>query len=124
MPEFDSYPAGTPSWVDLATPDMKKSQSFYSAIFGWEVKDLGPETGGYAMFTKNAKQVAGVGPVLAEGQSSAWTTYVCVEDSDSTLASVKRAGGNAILKPMDILDVGRMTVFADPAGAVIATWQP
>jgi predicted enzyme related to lactoylglutathione lyase len=124
MPEVNSYPAGTPSWVDLATPDMNMSQAFYSAIFGWEVKDLGPETGGYAMFTKTGKQVAGVGPVMAEGQPSAWTTYVSVDDSDSTLEAVKRAGGTAIVEPMDILDVGRMTVFADPEGAVIATWQP
>jgi uncharacterized protein len=124
MPEFGSYPSGTPSWVDLATPDASASRAFYSAIFGWEVKELGPESGGYAMFTKNEKRVAGVGPVMAEGQAATWTTYVCVEDSDSTFETVKRAGGTAIVEPMDILDVGRMMLFADPAGAVIATWQP
>lgn len=124
MPEFGSYPSGTPSWVDLATPDMSTSRTFYSAIFGWKVKELGPESGGYAMFTKNEKHVAGVGPAMAEGQPATWTTYVCVDDSDSTLRAVEKAGGNVIVEPMDILDVGRMMMFADPAGAVMATWQP
>ena len=31
MPDFGSYPAGTPSWVDLATPDMSAS---HSVLFG------------------------------------------------------------------------------------------
>jgi len=124
MAEFDSYPAGTPSWVDLATPDTNASRAFYSAIFGWEVNDLGPDSGGYSMFTKGGKQVAGVGPLTAEGQPAAWTTYVSVDDSGSTLAAVKDAGGTANVEPMDIMDVGRMAIFTDPGGAVIATWQP
>jgi hypothetical protein len=103
---------------------MSGSHAFYSAIFEWEVNDLGPDSGGYAMFTKRGKRVAGVGPVTAEGQVAAWTTYVNVDDSDATLEAVKSAGGTPIVEPMDIMDVGRMTIFTDPAGAVIATWQP
>ena len=124
MPDFDSYPPGTPSWVDLSTPDKDASIAFYSSLFGWGVLEQGPEAGGYAMFTKAGKQVAGVTSTISEAQPAAWTTYVTVDDADATFEAAKSAGGEAIVEPMDILDVGRMTMFTDPTGAAIAAWQP
>jgi len=124
MPEFDSYPPGTPSWVDLSTPDKSASKAFYSALFGWEAEEQGPEAGGYEMFAKAGKHVAGLTPTMSESQPAAWTTYVSVENANATFDAAKKSGGNPIVEPMDILDVGRMTMFSDPTGAVIAAWQP
>lgn len=124
MPEFTSYLPGTPSWVDLSTGDASASKDFYGALFGWDVVEGGPEAGGYAMFVKEGKTVAGVGPLQMDGMPPVWTTYVSVEDADATVAKVKAAGGTVFVEPMDVLDVGRMAVFADPTGAVIALWQP
>ena len=28
------------------------------------------------------------------------------------------------MEPMDVMDAGRMAIFADPIGAVISVWQP
>ena len=36
MPEITSYAPGTPSWVDLSTPDDKGALAFYSALIKWE----------------------------------------------------------------------------------------
>jgi hypothetical protein len=76
------------------------------------------------MFTKDGKQVAGLTPTMSEDQPAAWTTYVTVDDADATNETANRAGGKTIVEPMDILDVGRMTMFTDSTGAVIAAWQP
>ena len=38
MPEFTSYPAGTPSWVDHAAKDLAASNSFYSNLFNVQGK--------------------------------------------------------------------------------------
>ena len=124
MPEFTSYAPGTPSWVDLASPDLEKSRAFYGALFGWEANVGGPETGGYVMFTKGGKNVAGAAPIMMEGQPPAWMTYVSVVDADATIDKVKKAGGTVFVEPMDVIDVGRMAVFADTTGAAIALWQP
>ena len=32
MPE---YPPGTPSWVELSTPDADASAAFYGELMGW-----------------------------------------------------------------------------------------
>ena len=124
MPTADIYEPGTPSWVDLASPDLASSAAFYTSLFGWEAEDQGADAGHYHMFTMKDLPVAGAGPIMMEGQPPAWTTYVSVVDADQTIAKVKKAGGMVFVEPMDVLDVGRMAVFADPTGAACAIWQP
>ena len=50
---------------------------------------------------------------------AAWMTYVNVDSADDTIAKVKANGGAVFVEPMDVMDVGRMAIFADPAGAVL-----
>jgi hypothetical protein len=123
MVAVTEYEPGTPSWVDLASPDLPASVAFYTSLFGWEAKDQGPEAGGYTMLELGGVPVAGMGPIVMEGQPPAWTSYVSVADADVSIAKVKEAGGMVFVEPMDVLDVGRMAVFADPTGAAMALWQ-
>jgi uncharacterized protein len=124
MPEVSGYEPGTPSWVDLASPDLDRSIGFYGDLFGWDASRGPEEVGGYTMFTQGGKNVCGGGPLMAEGQPPAWATYVSVADADGTAALVGANGGTVFLAPMDVLDVGRMAVFGDPEGAAISVWQP
>jgi len=124
VPEFNSYPAGTPSWVDLASPDPAGSNAFYGALFDWEADDLGPDAGHYALLQKGGKNVAGSGPIMMDGQPTAWTTYVGVDDCDATVELAKKAGAAVFVEPMDVMQAGRMAIFADPTGAVLGVWQP
>jgi hypothetical protein len=124
MPEFSGYAAGTPCWVDLGTPDVDASVSFYGELFGWEADDLGEEAGGYRLFRLNGKQVAGVGPLQDEQQPPAWTTYVSSVDADATAKKIDGADGQVFQPPFDVMDAGRMTVAADSTGAIFGVWQP
>jgi predicted enzyme related to lactoylglutathione lyase len=126
MSERTSYEPGTPCWVDLGTPDVDAAASFYADLFGWETpeRENSAEMGGYRRAEKDGADVAGVMPLMQEGQPPAWSTYVSVEDADATAAKVKEAGGSVIAEPMDVMDLGRMAVFADSTGAVFGIWQP
>jgi predicted enzyme related to lactoylglutathione lyase len=124
MPTRTSYEPGTPSWVDLASSDLPASVAFYSSVFGWSANDQGPEAGNYNIMELNGTPVAGAGPIMMEGQPPAWTTYISVVDADASVAKIKAAGGMVFVEPMDVMDVGRMAVFADPTGAAAAVWQP
>lgn len=125
MPERTEYEPGTPSWVDLGTPDVAGSTAFYTALFGWEASAAPePEAGGYIMFTKDGHAVAGMGPLLSNEQPSVWSTYITVVDADATTAAAKAAGGQIFLAPMDVLDTGRMAILFDPNGAAVSIWQP
>jgi uncharacterized protein len=126
MSERTSSTPGTPCWVDLATPDIEAAAAFYGDLFGWEVPELpnSAELGGYRRAKKNGKDVAGVAPLQQEGQPPAWSTYVSVADAAATLATVREAGGQVIVEPLDVSGLGTMGVFADPTGAVCGIWQP
>ena len=109
MSERTSYKPGTPCWVDLGSPDLDAAVEFYGGLFGWEVPEPenSEQTGGYRRATKDGKDVAGMMPLMQEGQPPAWTTYVSVEDAEATAAEVREAGGSVMAEPMDVMDLGR-----------------
>ena len=118
------WPAGTPCWVDLGTDDVARATTFYSTLFGWDTEVGPPETGGYVMCEVEGRAVAGIGPKMGPAEvPTAWTTYLASDDVDATTSKVKTAGGSVLAEPFDIMDVGRMSVAADPAGAVFGIWQ-
>jgi predicted enzyme related to lactoylglutathione lyase len=80
--------------------------------------------GHYTLMRKSGKTVAGNMKAMTEGQPPAWVSYVSVDDADSTVALAKKAGATVFVEPMDVADIGRMSVFADPTGAAIGIWQP
>jgi predicted enzyme related to lactoylglutathione lyase len=124
MADMTKYEPGTPSWVDLGSPNTAESAAFYKRLFGWEVIDQGPDAGGYAIFQLRGKNVAGLGPLMDPNQPPSWTTYVSVDDLDKTVTRVEEAGGTVIVPPMDVFDAGRMAIAVDPTGAFFAMWQP
>jgi predicted enzyme related to lactoylglutathione lyase len=126
MSERTSYVPGIPCWVDLGTPDIDAAASFYGGLFGWSVPEAenSEQTGGYRQAMLRDKPVAGVMPLMQEGQPPAWSTYVSVEDAEATAAKVREAGGTVLAEPMEVMELGKMAIFADPAGAVFGIWQP
>lgn len=119
-----AWPAGTPSWVDLATDDVDKASNFYSALFGWKITvDPAPEARGYAMCTKRGLDVAGIGAKPDPAMPSVWTTYLAVDDVDAIAAKIKAAGGQVLMEPFDVMEYGRMAIAVDPAGAAFGLWQ-
>jgi len=120
---MDGFKHGLPSWADLGSPDPDESASFYGELLGLETTEADEELGGYRMFLREGRQVAGLGPLQQEGQPPSWTPYIDVKDADDVAEKVKEAGGEVYLEPMDIRDFGRMAIFADPTGAVYGVWQ-
>jgi predicted enzyme related to lactoylglutathione lyase len=118
------FAPGTPGWVDLGSTDTAGAAQFYGGVFGWTLDDLGPDAGGYGMFRKDGKLVAGLGPATDPDRGSSWTTYFDTADADATTARVEAAGGQVVVAPMDVMGEGRMAVFTDPAGAFFSVWQP
>ena len=125
MSERDGYAPGTPSWVDLTTPNPEGARHFYKELFGWDATEPGPleETGGYAMFISGGKLVAGVGPVMQEGEPTFWSTYFDTDDVDALAERIKAAGGQPLMDPMDVMDAGRMGLFSHPAAGFFGAWQ-
>jgi predicted enzyme related to lactoylglutathione lyase len=97
---------------------------FYGGVFGWSREDLGPDADGYAMFRKDGKMVAGLGPATDPDRGTSWTTYFATDDADDVARKVEANGGRVVAAPTDVMDEGRLAVFTDPAGAFFSVWQP
>lgn len=126
MSERTSYTPGTPCWVDLATPDIEAAESFYGTLLGWEIPELpdSPEMAGYRRARRSGKDVAGVMPLMEEGQPSAWNTHISVDDADAIARAIQENGGTMIAEPMAVGEYGRLAVFTDPEGAFFGIWEP
>jgi predicted enzyme related to lactoylglutathione lyase len=124
MTNKTSYLPGEPIWIDLGTPDLDASIAFYGSLFGWTAEKGPEEFGGYTNFSKDGKTVAGLMPLMQEGQPPVWNSYVCTDDADKTTALVADNGGTVHAPPMDVGTLGRMAFYADPSGGFFGTWQP
>jgi uncharacterized protein len=84
------------------------------------------EIGAGATYTiiRNADQDAGGMVALADiGMPKSvpphWMSYIAVDDVDTRTAKVAGLGGKVLKEPFEIPNVGRMSVVADPTGAVV-----
>ncbi|MDQ6649214.1 MAG: VOC family protein [Actinomycetota bacterium] len=127
MAEMTSYAAGTPCWIDLATPDMAAAREFYGELLGWEFDEGPPESGGYTMATLRGRNVAGLmaqNPQAEQPAPPSWTTYLASGDVGATAAAVGAAGGTVLMGPDEVMDQGSLLVWTDPSGALAGAWQP
>jgi predicted enzyme related to lactoylglutathione lyase len=129
MPEVTTpYTAGTPCWIDLMAKDQQAALDFYRDLFGWEGRPGPAEFGGYAVCELNGKAVAGIGPAMAPKKGApepptVWTTYLASTDAQATQDTMVAAGATLLAPVMDVGNLGRMLIAADPQGAVFGTWQ-
>ena len=127
MPRRDTAPIGSPCWVDLMTSDTQKSREFYGQLFGWDAEEPAEEFGGYFTFIKDGVRLAGCMPRMPDTPAEmpdVWSVYLASDDARKTVDAAAGNGGQVIVAPMDVGDVGTMAIVSDPGGAAIGVWQP
>ena len=127
MSERDGFEPGVPCWVDTWQPDAEAAVAFYTGLFGWEAEDTMPPDvpGQHFMCRLRGRDVGAIASrPHAAPPSSAWNTYVWVDDATEAASRAGAAGGSVLMEPIESLDGGRIAVIADPAGAAIGVWQP
>jgi predicted enzyme related to lactoylglutathione lyase len=123
MGERTSHAPGTFSWADLATSDADAAKAFYTSVFGWSYEDLPVgEDSVYSMASRDGRTVAALSQ--DPEQPPHWNCYVTVASADETAARAGELGATVMMEPFDVMDAGRMAVFADPTGAALCVWEP
>ena len=121
MGERTSYAPGTFSWAELATSDADGAKSFYSTLFGWDYDDSPIGDGQvYSMAQRDGRHVAAI---FSSEEPPHWNSYVTVGSVDEVTPRAGEHGGSVLAEPFDVMDVGRMSVIADPAGAAVCLWE-
>jgi hypothetical protein len=108
-------------WHDLMTTDVERATAFYTELLGWETEVWKPGEFDYPMIKADDQMHGGFGAAQG-GAPSHWLGHVLVEDVDAAVGRAEKAGGSVVAPAMDIPDVGRMAVLADPQGAVLSVF--
>jgi predicted enzyme related to lactoylglutathione lyase len=114
--------------VDVLTPDLAASKAFYQELFGWHSYTLTtPDYGDYEVFTLSDVQgpeVAGMQELPDPTQPSSWTCYFLTDDVQASVEAIRAEGGQELIAPFWISDVGEMALCSDMENADFALWMP
>lgn len=125
MPTPDTPSIGSPCWVDLLTSDTDGSRTFYGQLFGWASEEPAEEFGGYFSFTQRGARVAGCMHRQPDTVGAdVWSVYLVSDDAHKTVDTATANGGQVVVPPMAVGDLGTMAVVSDEGGAAIGVWQP
>jgi predicted enzyme related to lactoylglutathione lyase len=128
MPHIDSHAVGSFCWFELGTTDQNAAKTFYSSLFGWAPNDSPMGQGHvYTTFSLDSRPCAAAYTITPEmsqqGVPPHWMIYVAVDRADDTASKATELGGKVVMAPFDVMDLGRMAVIQDPAGATFSIWQ-
>jgi predicted enzyme related to lactoylglutathione lyase len=108
-------------YIELAARDLSAATTFYSAAFGWEFNDYGPDYAGIRAPAGDGE----VGGINATGESEPGPGGPLVllysDDLDATVEAVTRAGGTVTAPPYEFPG-GRRFHFTDPSGNELGAW--
>jgi len=124
-PDTLTGPFGQFIWNELHTPDPASAVAFYARVVGYahQAHDMGP-AGSYHILSRGGVDRGGVTSHLPPGAPAHWLPYVHASDVDATLARARTHGGTILFEAVDIPNIGRFGVLADPTGATLAVMKP
>ncbi|CAN0464208.1 unnamed protein product [Laminaria digitata] len=110
-------------WHEFVSQDVEGAKAFYGEVFGWDIvtQDVGEHP--YNFIMVDGKMQGGIVPKRDAAGPNMWLPYIAVDDVDATLAAAIEAGGEQISPPMDMPNVGRMSVVHDRDGIAICLFD-
>jgi predicted enzyme related to lactoylglutathione lyase len=119
----EPWPHGTPCWIDLFVTDTAAALHFSSSLFG-RALDGPPEGSGHLMCSLKGSAVAAISPTPSDNPfPSPWSIYLAAGDLDTIAAKAKKAGGQCMMEPIDVMSPARLAFATDPTGARFGIWQ-
>jgi uncharacterized protein len=111
-------------WHELMTPDTDSAIAFYPKVVPW--RTASSSVPGYTIWMSGQTQVGGLmaQPSDAGDAPPRWLVYVGSPNVDATCSKAQGLGARLCKPAMDIPNVGRFAVLADPQGATFAVFTP
>lgn len=122
---------------EIHAKNLDMAQKFYSAVFGWDIKDMGEKMGNYRMVVTGTDEAGAKWPGINGGITprhgtppvggepvNAFVCTISVDDVDAYIEKVKTAGGSIALEKMNVPGVGGLVYCKDPEGNLFGMLQP
>lgn len=108
------------NYVEFAAKNLDATKAFFSAVFGWEFVDYGPE---YTAFSNQGLDGGFYQADVSNQTANGGALLVFYSaDINATLAKVEQSGGEVIL-PIFEFPGGFRFHFLEPSGNEFAVWS-
>jgi uncharacterized protein len=118
---------------EMPAEDAKRMADFYTRVFGWENRMLGPEMGNYVLATTTESDEngprkpgainGGFYPRPEDKVAHCPSVVIQVEDIRDHIKLIEKAGGKVLGEPMEIPGVGWHASFLDTEGNRVSLMQ-
>jgi predicted enzyme related to lactoylglutathione lyase len=128
MSEEAAPEVGSVLWLDLTVEDAEAVRDFYSSVVGWGADAV--SMGEYDDFNMTAPDsgLPCAGICHARGPNTdlptQWMVYISVADLEASVERCRELGGEVVSGPKRMAGQGAFAVIRDPAGAVMALFEP
>ncbi|MGO4885489.1 MAG: VOC family protein [Bryobacteraceae bacterium] len=110
--------------VELNTTDVEKSKDFYSQLFDWALEDMPMGVDDYTVIKVGKGTGGGIMKHPVPGAPSMWMAYVAVDDIAAATAKARALGATIVVENHKVQEMGWLSIFTDPTGAMLGLWQP
>lgn len=107
---------------EIAGKDRKKSEQFYSELFGWQIAHMDGMDYGLVSPAGDKSIGGGIGPTPPGGGPYV-TFYIQVDDLQASLNKAEKLGGKTVMPPTPIPGYGSCAMFTDPDGNMIGLYK-
>jgi hypothetical protein len=108
------------NYVEFAARDLPATRAFFTAAFGWEFEEFGPD---YCAFSGQGLDGGFYRSELySSTQNGSALMVFYSDDLEATRAKIEQSGGR-IEKPIFEFPGGRRFHFSEPSGNEFAVWS-
>jgi predicted enzyme related to lactoylglutathione lyase len=124
----DPLPSGPPApgtfcWDELHTRDQEAAGKFYGAVFHWTGKVGEGDPMKYWHWMHAGKDIGGMMTLMQPDAPPHWLCYIATADVDASAKKAEEHGAKLLMPAMDVPEVGKFAVLADPTGAAFALFR-
>jgi len=105
---------------EIPVKDLKKSEEFYSKIFGWKTKVSGDEN--YQFVETENKEIS-IAFEKFELPNNYPIVYIKVDSVEETIKNISKSGGKILVSKTKYKNMGFYAVVTDPEGNHIGLWE-
>jgi predicted enzyme related to lactoylglutathione lyase len=118
---------------EMPASNNGRAKKFYETVFGWKMEQLGPEMGNYLLATTSPVDKKGMhkrkgaingGFYRKSKDAKVPHLVIAVNNIESHMKVVRKAGGKVLGKPMEIPDIGLFVMIKDSEGNRTGMLQP
>lgn len=106
---------------EIPADDVKRAKSFYSRLFGWEIKKISGMD--YWLITTSGKKAVGGALMKKQYPQQTIVNYIDVPSVDKYAAKIEKLGGKIVVPKTAVPETGYFAVCLDTENNAFGIWE-